>query len=132
MEQRKGIAGLQGIPMSALLLGIAVIVVALMITVMAGLATSECTRIGGTEGAYTTSATVSPVTQSYIGCCSNVNASAKTQCLTWANSVGLNTTAKGISGLGTFNDFWSVLVLIVILSIVIVALYAVFPRSAGM
>lgn len=129
-KQMKGQA-LKEIPNAALLLGIAVVVVALMITVISGLATSVCTQNDGVEGSYINSSSTNPITSSYLGCCSGINASDIQDCNNWTISVALNSTQSGITGLGTFNDFWSVLVLIVILSVVIVALYAVFPRRAG-
>lgn len=131
-EPKKG--QLSGIPAAALYLGIAVFAVALIIAVLAGLYTSVCTQAGGTEGPFNQSpygyVSVNPLTGSYTGCCSTVN-STDNACTAWASHAGLNTSYQGILGLGTFNDFWSVLVLIVILAIVITALYAVFPRQAG-
>lgn len=88
-RKKKGQA-LSGIPAAALYIGIAVFVVAIVITLLATL-----------QGTQT------------------------------ANSAAYNATGAGITGLATFNDFWSVLVLIVILAIVITALYAVFPRTGG-
>lgn len=88
-HKKKGQA-LAGIPTAALYIGIAVFVVAIIITLLATL-----------QGTQT------------------------------ADSAAYNATGAGITGLATFNDFWAVLVLIVILAIVITALYAVFPRGSS-
>ncbi len=140
LKKAKGQVGLREIPSAALYLGIAVIVVALLITVLAGLETSVCTQNSGTVGSFNGSpfnrpaAPVNPYVGGYVGCCSVINSTtnASNVCETWVSAEALNATSAGISGLGTFNDFWAVLVLIVILSVVIIALYAVFPRQAGM
>lgn len=42
-----------------------------------------------------------------------------------------NATGAGIEGLGAFNDYWAVIVLIVVLAIVIAALYMVVPHAGG-
>ena len=138
VKVKKGQASMREIPTSALYLGIAVIVVALIIAVLAGLETSVCTQNSGTVGAFNSSpfvgtANTDPVGGDYTGCCSLINTSFNRSnvCETWVAAAGINATNAGITGLGTFNDFWSVLVLIVILSVVIVSLYAVFPRRAG-
>lgn len=88
-KKMKGQA-LSGIPSAALYIGIAVFVVAIIITLLATLQSTQT-----------------------------------------VDSEAYNATGSGITGLATFNDFWSVLVLIVILAIVITALYAVFPRTGG-
>ena len=101
-KAKKGQA-LAGIPSAALYIGIAVFVVAIIITLLATLQDTQITNTAGCNATDT------------YGC-----------------SAAFNATGSGITGLATFNDFWSVLVLIVILAIVITALYAVFPqRTAG-
>ena len=101
-KKKKGQA-LAGISQAALYIGIAVFVVAIIITL---LSTLQDTQVTNTAGCNSTD--------------------------TFACGAAYNATGSGITGLATFNDFWSVLVLIVILAIVITALYAVFPsRTVG-
>ena len=135
---KKGQVGLKEIPSAALYLGLAVVVVVVLIILLTGLETSVCTQNSGTEGIFNSTPTnrvapVNPYYGSYTGCCSFINTSinASNVCETWVTAEALNATTSGISGLATFNDFWAVLVLIVILAVVIVSLYAVFPKTAG-
>ena len=119
-SKRKGVIGIADIPRVALLIGVAIFIVALMTQLSGNLRTAQC---DGSVGFYN---------YSFEVCCADVNATGTGCNLISADSTpSFNITTQGIEGLATFGDWWTIMVLSVILIIIIGLLYSLLGGQRG-
>ena len=114
-SKKKGMITISDIPRVALFVGIAVFVVALMTQLSGNLRESQC---DGTVGRYNFT---------YDVCCITTGGDGNTNlCNTTSSTAGpeFNITTEGIEGLATFGDWWTIMVLSIVLIIIIGLLYS--------
>jgi len=128
MKNLKGINAVQTIGPIALTLVIAIFVVSLGGQILGQMQqTGICSS--GTWGTFSNSSSNFPASGDKTGCCTTVNASDSNDCDTWDTNSAFNQTVKGLSGLTQFGDWWTVIVLAVILGIIVSVLYFYLGRG---
>jgi hypothetical protein len=82
----------------------------------------------GTWGFYINSTSTNPITETNEGCCLGTGTNGSggddpANCTTWDTDSALNQTWAGLQGLGMFGDWWTIIILAVIIGIVVGVLF---------
>lgn len=124
----KGALAIGDLPTIIVLIGVGIFAVAIVAQILSSSLVSYCSADGYTYGSFPYSAAANPWSGIYTGCCQSINASNSTDCDTWASGGKYNVTGYGISGISTFGDWWSIIVLAVVFIIILGLLYALIGK----